>query len=99
MRKCLFTTLTQIPTQTPTQTTTTGTGIAQIDFGISQLIGLSLAVVSGYGILLLIKNGVEFFSALSDRDAGTMKQAGLGMLSGFGIAAIGAVLSFLGFTW
>lgn len=91
MRKNFVVTLTQTPTN--------GTGVAQVDFGIGNLIGLTLSIVSAYGIILLAKNGVEFFSALSDRDAGTMKQAGLGMLSGFGIASIGAVIAYLGFTW
>ena len=93
MRKNFVVTLTQTPAPT------NGTGVAQIDFGIGQLIGLSLSLVSAYGIILLVKNGAEFFTALSDRDSGTMKQAGLGMLSGFGIASIGGVLAFLGFTW
>ena len=93
MKKHLFTVLTQTPTNPNT------TGIAQIDFGIGQLIGLMTGVAAGYGIILLIKNGMEFFSAFSDRDAGTMKQAGLGMLAGFGIASIGTVISFLGFKW
>ena len=92
MRRNFFVTLTQTPTPN-------GTGIAQIDFGISQLIGLLLSLVSAYGIILLIRNGLEFFTALNDRDSGTMKQAGLGMLAGFGIASIGGVLAFLGFTW
>ena len=99
MRKRLFTTLTQIPTQTPTQTTTTGTGIAPIDFGISQLIGLLTGFCAGIGVILLFKYGIEFFSALHDRDSGTMKQAVVGMATGFGIASLGSIITYLGFTW
>lgn len=75
------------------------TGVDTIDFGIGKLIGLFTGIAAGYGIIRLVRNAIDFFDALSDRDAGTMKQSGLGMLSGFGIASIGAVLTYLGFTW
>lgn len=90
------------PTPAPTGNATGGntqTGVQSIDFGIGQLIGLVLGVVSAYGIINLIKAGVDFFSALGDRDVGSMKQSGLNMLSGLGIASIAGVLAFLGFTW
>lgn len=73
------------------------TGVTKVDNGISKLITLMTTLVAAYGIILLIKNAVEFFSALQDRDSGTMKQAGLGMLSGFCIAAVGSIITFLGF--
>lgn len=77
----------------------TGTGITEVDNGIGKLIGFFTALVSAYGIIQLIKSGLDFFEALKDRDSGTMKQAGLGMLAGFGTACIGGVVSYLGFTW
>ena len=77
----------------------TKTGIAEIDNPVGKLIGLVLGLVSAYGLIVLGKNLMEFFSALPERDTSSMKQAGLGAVSGFGIAAIGGVLSFLGFTW
>ena len=82
------------PTPAPT-----GTGIAGIDFGLGQLLGLFFGLVSLGGVFYLGKGLLDFFSALPDRDTGSMKQGALEAIAGLGIASIGAVITFIGITY
>lgn len=66
---------------------------------IGKLIALFMGLATGYGVIILIRNGIDFFGALPERDTQTMKQAGLGMLGGFCTASLGAVLTYLGIKW
>lgn len=83
---------------TTTPAPTTGhTGITQIDFGIGQLLTLFFGAISAIGLFVLGKAIIDFSGALPERDTGTMKQAALSFLGGLMMAAIGAIIAFLGF--
>ncbi|MBE5898256.1 MAG: hypothetical protein E7279_01485 [Lachnospiraceae bacterium] len=64
--------------------------------GLNNLKTLFMGAISIIGIIVLAKNIFDFASALQERDSQGMKTAGLGMAGGAIMAAIGAVLAFLG---
>lgn len=73
---------------------------ASVDAVINPLImvkTLVLAGVSAIGIIIIAVNVTHLSSALKDRDSSTVQTALLGIFGGFIMAAIGAVLAFLGF--
>lgn len=87
-------------TTTPAPAPSTGqTGIDTIDFGLGKLLGIFFGGISAIGLFVLGKAVIDFSGALPDRDTGTMKQATLAFLGGLMMAAIGGIISFLGFTY
>lgn len=75
------------------------TGIDTIDFGLGKLLGIFFGGISAIGLFVLGKAVIDFSGALPDRDTGTMKQAALAFLGGLMMAAIGGIISFLGFRY
>ena len=58
---------------------------------------LVLSGVSVIGVIIIAVNAMHLSSALKDRDSSTVQTALLGIFGGLIMAAIGAVLAFLGF--
>lgn len=57
---------------------------------------LMIASITSVGVILLIKNAVDFFAALNAKDNSGMWDAGLRMLGSLAIAGLGMLLKFLG---
>ena len=73
---------------------------ASVDAVLNPLImvkTLLLAGMSVIGVIIIAVNVMHLSSALKDRDSSTVQTALLGMLGGFIMAAISAVLAFIGF--
>lgn len=74
------------------------TGIDYIDEKTGMVLGILMGVVSVVGIYIVIKNIAELATAVGERDATTMKTAGLGLAGGIVMAGISVILAVLGFT-
>lgn len=59
---------------------------------------LVLAGMSVIGVIIIAVNVMHLSSALKDRDSSTVQTALLGILGGLIMAAISAVLAFIGFS-
>lgn len=86
------------PTTTATKYEIGKTGIDFIDQKTGIILGLLMGGVSVVGIYYVIKNIAELSTAIGDRDASTMKTAGLGLMGGIVMAGVSIILAILGFT-
>lgn len=73
------------------------TGVGEIDAGLTVLKVIGIGICESAGIIVLIKGGMEFGSAFSQRDGSGMGQAaaviGGGLIMGF----IGVIIGLMGF--
>lgn len=58
---------------------------------------LIIAVIGAVGVIILVKNVMEFAQAYQQQDSSTMNSALKGIVAGIMMAGISSVLSFLGF--
>lgn len=65
--------------------------------GISQLKILFTSIIAGIGVIILAKNIMEAAQAYQQQDTPSFHSGIKGCISGFIMAAIGSVLTFLGF--
>lgn len=72
-------------------------GMDSVTKPIDQLRTLFIAIASGIGIIMIVKNIIELGTAISQQDSASMRMALLGLVGGAMIAAAGALLAFLGF--
>lgn len=57
---------------------------------------LMIASITSLGVLLVIKNAVDFFASFNAKDNSGMWDAGFRMLGSLAIAGLGVLLNFLG---
>lgn len=73
------------------------TGVGEIDTSLTVIKVLGIGICESVGIIVIIKGGMEFGSAFSQRDSTGMQQGaaiiGGGLIMGF----IGAIIGLLGF--
>lgn len=74
-----------------------GTSVNDILAPLENLKILLTAIVAGIGYILAIKNGLELFTSWQNADQHGMTQALKGLVGGIILAAIGTVMTFLGF--
>lgn len=72
-------------------------GITDVTGGIDKLKTLFTGVIAGIGVIILAKNIMEAAQAYQQQDSASMNSALKGCVAGFIMAAIGSVLTFLGF--
>lgn len=68
----------------------------QITTGLNNLKSLVLSVVAVIGIIMVVKNVMEFASAYQQQDSSGMNSALKGIVGGLMMAFVGAVLGLLG---
>lgn len=73
------------------------TGVSTVDTAMNNLKILAIGIVSTIGVLVLVKGGMDLGSAFKERDSSGMSTAAGELIGGFIMAAIGAVIAFLGF--
>lgn len=73
------------------------TGVGEIDNGLNVIRVIEIGICESVGVIMLIKGGMEFSSALGQRDTSGMGLAaaviGGGLIMGF----IGAIIGLMGF--
>lgn len=72
------------------------TGVEEIDTGLKALKTLFLGIVSMVGVILTIKNIMDFASAWNNRDQTSMGEALRGIISGLIMAFVGGILALFG---
>lgn len=65
---------------------------------VYQIGAIFAAIVSGIGIIIIIKNVMELGPAIQQQDSGTVNSAIKGIVGGAIMAAVTGILAFLGFT-
>lgn len=78
-------------------TSNTGTGVTQVDTALSTLKTIMIGVVSAIGIIILVKNISDFAQSFQQQDSQGMHMAAKGIAAGVIMAAVGPVLTLLGF--
>lgn len=73
------------------------TGVGQVDAGLNSIKTMAIGVCSVIGVVGVVKGGITFSSGLSQRDQSGIVTGGLELAGGFIMAAIGAVIAFMGF--
>ena len=68
----------------------------QITTGLNNLKSLVLSVVAVIGIIMVVKNVMEFSSAYQQQDSSGMNSALKGIVGGLMMAFVGAILGLLG---
>lgn len=63
------------------------------------LVSVLLSAVSIWGVVLIVKNLSELFTAWQSQDSTGMSSALKGFIGGLALAAIGTLLTFLGITY
>lgn len=74
-----------------------GGGTSTITQPLDNLKTLVIAIIGAVGVIILAKNVMEFAQAYQQQDSSTMNSALKGIVAGIMMAAISAVLTFLGF--
>lgn len=73
------------------------TGVGEIDSGLNVIKVIGIGICESAGVIMLIKGGMDFSSALAQRDASSMGLAaaviGGGLIMGF----MGVVIGLMGF--
>lgn len=72
-------------------------GTSAVTQPLDNLKTLVIAVIGAVGVIILAKNVMEFAQAYQQQDSSTMNSALKGIVAGVMMAAISAVLTFLGF--
>lgn len=72
-----------------------GSGVAEIDNGINVIKAIGIALVSGAGVIALIKGAMDLFTGITQRDQASTKDGALEVFAGIGMAAIGTVIGLL----
>ncbi len=63
------------------------------------LVSVILSAVSIWGVVLIVKNLSELFTAWQSQDSTGMSSAFKGVIGGLALAAMGTLLTFLGITY
>lgn len=84
-------------TVTAFATTTGGNDISAIIEPLDLLKGLIISIVASVGVIILVKNILEFAVAFQQNDSHTMVTALKGIVAGLMMAGVSVVLAFLGF--
>lgn len=71
-------------------------GGADVLGSLDALKTLFLGIISGIGVIIAAKNGMEMFQAYQQQDSASMNSALKGVIAGVGMAAIGTILTLLG---
>ncbi len=80
-----------------TSATCYAAGTSVVTQPLDNLKTLVIAVIGAVGVIILAKNVMEFAQAYQQQDSSTMNSALKGIVAGIMMAAISAVLTFLGF--
>ncbi len=72
-------------------------GVSEVLNPINNLKTLVLSIIGAVGVIILAKNVMEFAQAYQQQDSSTMNSALKGIVAGLIMAAISAVMTFLGF--
>lgn len=75
----------------------TGAGTTAITQPLENLKTLLIAIIGAVGVIILVKNIMEFAQAYQQQDSSTMNSALKGVVAGIMMAGISTVLTFLGF--
>lgn len=81
----------------PALASDTNAGVEAVLNPLNMVKVLVLAGISTIGVIIIAVNAMHLSSAIKERDSSSVQTALLGMFGGFIMAAIGAVLAFLGF--
>lgn len=73
-----------------------GTGVAEVDTGLTALKTLSTGIIAAIGYVVLVKSISETATAFQQQDTQGMKTGGMGIAAGFLMAFVGSVLTALG---
>ncbi len=68
----------------------------QITSGLTNLKDLVINVVTGIGVIIIVKNVMEFASAYQQQDSSSMNSGLKGIVGGLMMAFVGTVLTILG---
>ncbi len=72
-------------------------GVSEVLSPINNLKTLVLSIIGAVGVIVLAKNVMEFAQAYQQQDSSSMNSALKGIVAGLIMAAISAVMTFLGF--
>lgn len=72
-------------------------GVSEVLNPINNLKTLVLSIIGAVGVIVLAKNVMEFAQAYQQQDSSSMNSALKGIVAGLIMAAISAVMTFLGF--
>ena len=75
----------------------TDTDVSTVTDPLNNLKTLLIAIVAAVGVIILVKNVMEFAQAYQAQDSSTMHSALKGIVAGIIMAGISAVITFLGF--
>lgn len=75
---------------------TVSASVDSVTAPLTNLKTLVLSIIAAVGVIILAKNVMEFAQAYQQQDSSTMNSAIKGIVAGLIMAAISAVLTFLG---
>lgn len=73
------------------------TGVGEIDTGLNVIKVIGIGICESCGVIMLIKGGMEFSSAFSQRDGSGMGLAGAVIGGGLIMGFIGVIIGLMGF--